>query len=166
MFPRVVTSQTPPHSPSSTGMPVSTDTLAQWSLHTSGMFAGKSLACMYAWLPWPSVRRRQAHVRASTIRVGCLVALGRRRTDVRREDEPELQSDGEAAAAQDGEAKDNDGKDDNEDDSEDEDKKKGEDAEEGAEGEGQEEEEKPRVALPRPVFPNLVRTPPNPILRK
>ena len=31
---------------------------------------------------------------------------------VRREDEPELQSDGEAAAAQDGEAKDNGGKDD------------------------------------------------------
>ena len=85
---------------------------------------------------------------------------------VRREDEPELQSDGEAAAAQDGEAKDNGGKDDNEDDSEDEDKKKGEGAEEGAEDEGREEEEKPRVALPRPVFPNLVRTPPNPILRK
>ena len=43
---------------------------------------------MYAWVPWPSVRRRQAHVRAMTIRVGCLGALGRRRTDVRREDEP------------------------------------------------------------------------------
>ena len=85
---------------------------------------------------------------------------------VRREDEPELQSDGEAAAAQDGEAKDNGGKGDNEDDSEDEDKKKGEGAEEGAEDEGREEEEKPRVALPRPVFPNLVRAPPNPILRK
>ena len=82
---------------------------------------------------------------------------------VRREDEPELQSDGEAAAAQDGEAKDNGGKDDNEDDSEDEDKKKDEDAEDKGQ---EEEEEKPRVALPRPVFPNLVCTPPNPILRK
>ena len=80
-------------------MPVSTDTLAQWSLHTcstefgqvlsmlghtsgipdafrrnlfefeqvghtSGMFAGKLLACMYAWLPCPSVRRWRAHVTA------------------------------------------------------------------------------------------------------
>ena len=85
---------------------------------------------------------------------------------VRREDEPELQSDGEAAAAQDGEAKDNGGKDDNEDDSEDEDKKKGEGAEQGAEDEGREEEEKPRVALPRPVFPNLVRTHPTRIFCK
>ena len=88
LLPRPVASHTPPHSPRSTGVPVSTATSAQWSLHTSGMFAGKSLACMYDCWPWPSARGRRAQVMA---RLGARRAsgvVGQRRTGVRREDEP------------------------------------------------------------------------------
>ena len=40
LLPTVVASHTPPHSPRSIGVPVSTATFAQWSPHTTGMLAG------------------------------------------------------------------------------------------------------------------------------